>query len=67
MLPDEATSPEQIEIFRRMTPEQRWGAAHNLDWTMRQHKTACLQSQQPDWSPERVAETVRELLGSART
>jgi hypothetical protein len=27
MLADEGPSPEQIEILRRMTPEQRWDAA----------------------------------------
>jgi len=27
MLADEQTTPEQLAIFRRMTPEQRWRAA----------------------------------------
>jgi hypothetical protein len=67
MLPDEATSPEQIEVFRRMTPEQRWQAAHRLYWTMRRHKTAFLQSQHPDWPAERVAAAVREIFSHART
>ncbi len=40
MLPDEQLCPEQIAVFRRMTPEQRWRAAHRLYWTMRRHKTA---------------------------
>jgi hypothetical protein len=67
MLADEATSPEQIEIFRRMTPEQRWQAAHRLYWTMRRHKTAFLRSQHPDWSEEQVTDTVREIFSHART
>ena len=49
MLPDEQTSPEQIAVFRRMTPVQSWRAAHRLYWTMRRHKTAFIRSQHPDW------------------
>ena len=66
-LPDEQTSPEQIAVFRRMTPEQRWGAAHRLYWTARRHKTAFIQSQHPDWPEERVAAEVREIFSHART
>ncbi len=32
MLLDEQSSSEQIAIFRKMTPEQRWRAAHQLYW-----------------------------------
>jgi hypothetical protein len=67
MLPDEQTSPEQIAIFRRMTPEQRWHAAHRLYWTMRRHKAAFLHSQHPEWPEERVAAEIREIFSHART
>ena len=67
MLPDEATSPEQIEVFRRMTPEQRWLAAHRLYWTMRRHKAAFLQSQHPDWSEQQVDTAVRRIFSNVRT
>ena len=67
MLPDEATSLEQIEVFRRMTPEQRWLAARQLYWTMRRHKTAFTQSQHPDWSEQQVADAVRQIFSHART
>jgi hypothetical protein len=66
-LPDEQTSPEQIAVFRRMTPEQRWRAAHRLYWTMRRHKTAFIQNQHPDWPQARVAAEVREIFSHART
>ncbi len=62
MLADEAASPEQIEIFRRMTPEQRWQAARRLYWTRRRHKTAFLRSQNPDWSEAQVTDAVREIF-----
>ena len=67
MLTDEQTSPEQIAIFRRMTPEQRWHSAQRLYWTMRRHKAAFIQSQHLEWSMEQVAIEVRELFSHART
>jgi len=67
MLADEQSSPEQIELFRRMTPEQRWQAAHQLYWTMRRHKTAFLQSLHPTWSDQQVADAVRQIFSHART
>ena len=67
MLPDEQASPEQIEIFRRMTPEQRWQAAQRLYWTMRRHKAAFLRSQHPEWPEERVLGDVRRIFANART
>jgi hypothetical protein len=67
MLPDEKNCPEQIAVLRRMTPEQRWRAAHRLYWTMRRHKTAFLQHQHPEWPPERVAAEVRAIFSHART
>lgn len=67
MLPDEATSPEQYEIFRRMTPEQRWQVARNLYWSMRRYKSAFLQSEHPDWSEEQLADEVKRIFSHART
>jgi hypothetical protein len=55
-------SPEQIEIFRRMTPEQRWQAAHLLYWTMRRHKAAFLRNQHPDWPEQKVEDEVRRIF-----
>jgi hypothetical protein len=59
---DEQVCPEQIEILRRMTPEQRWNAAQRLYWTMRRHKAAFMKSQHPEWSDERVQEEVRRIF-----
>jgi hypothetical protein len=63
----DAPSPEQIEILRRMTPGQRWQAAHRLYWTCRRHKAAFLRSQHPDWPEERVENEVRDIFAHART
>jgi len=67
MLADEKASPEQIEVFRRMTPEQRWQAAHRLYWTMRRHKAAFLRSLHPDWPEQKVDDEVRRIFSHART
>ena len=67
MLPDEQATPEQIAIFRRMTPEQRWRAANRLYWTARRHKAAYLRSRHSDWSDERIENEVRRVFLHART
>jgi len=67
MLADEKLSPEQIEVFRRMTPEQRWRAAYRLYWTMRRHKAAFLHNQHPEWPEQKVEDEVRQIFSNART
>jgi hypothetical protein len=67
VLPDEQATPEQIQIFRQMTPELRWRAAHRLYWTMRRHKCAYLKSQHPEWSERQVLAEVRRIFSHART
>jgi len=67
LLAQEETSPQQTAILRRMTPGQRWDAAHRLYWTMRRHKAAFLQSQHPDWTEQQVADEVRRIFSHART
>ena len=66
VLPDEQTSPEQFEALRRMTPQQRWRAAHRLYWMARRHKTAFLHHQHPDWTNHQVDEEVRRIFLHAR-
>lgn len=67
MLPDERTSPEQIAVLRRMTPDQRWQAAYRLYWTMRRHKAAFLRHRHPDWPEPQIAAAVRQIFSHART
>jgi hypothetical protein len=67
MLPEEQASPEQIAIFKAMTPEQRWRAARQLYWTVRRHKAAFIRSMHPDWSEERVQQEVRDIFLCARS
>jgi hypothetical protein len=67
MLKDEQPSGEQIAIFRRMTPEQRWKAAHRLYWSCRRHKQAFIRSQHPEWPDTQVENEVRRIFQNART
>jgi hypothetical protein len=67
MLPDERLGPEQLAILRRLTPEQRWRAAHRLYWTLRRHSAAFLRAQHPEWSGEQVEAEVRRRFLHARS
>ena len=67
MLPDEQASPEQIAVFRLMTPDQRWRAACRLYWTMRRHKAGFLRSRHPDWSEQQAEDAARQIFLHART
>ena len=67
MLPDEQASPEQLAIFRRMTPERRLSLAEQLYWSARELKAAWLRSQHADWSEEQIAQEVTRLFVHART
>lgn len=67
MLPDEQPGPEQIAIYRRMTPERRLAIAEQLYWEARELKAAWLRSQHPDWPEKRVAREVTRIFSNART
>ena len=67
MLPDEQLTPEQIEIFRRMTPGKRLAMAESLFWTARDLKAAWLRSRNPTWSEDDVRRNVTRLFVDARS
>ena len=67
MLPDETSSPEQVEIFRAMTGERRLQLAEQLYWSARKLKLAGLRAQHPDWTKEQLNAEVRRVFLHART
>ena len=67
MLADEKSSPEQIEVFRAMTGEQRLRLAEQLYWTARKLKLAGLRAQHPDWTEEQLNAEVRRIFLHAHT
>ena len=67
MRSDERTSREQLEAFRRMTPERRLSLAGQLYWFPREWKAVGLRVQHADWSAEQVAREVTRLFRHARS
>lgn len=58
---------DQLEVLRRMTPEERYRASRDFYWTLRRHKGAFLRSLHPDWDDARIEGEVRRLFSNART
>lgn len=67
MLPDEQSTPEQIAIYRQMTPERRLSLAEQLYWSAREIKAAWLRAQHIDWSEDQIAREVTRTFTNART
>ena len=67
MLADEQPSPEQLDIYRRMTPERRLALAEGLYWTAREMKATWLRSLHPDWCEAQVLQEVTRIFSNART
>ena len=60
-------SPEQIAIYRAMTPEQRLQQATDLYWGARRLREAYERARHPDWTEEQVQERVRKIFLRAAT
>jgi len=67
MLPDEQPTREQIEIYRRLTPERRLQIAERLYWSARELKAAWLRTRHPDWTEDQIAREVKQAFANART
>jgi len=63
----DAPSVEQIDLMRRLTPEERYRASRDLYWTLRRHKAAFLRACHPDWDGTRIEAEVRRIFLHART
>jgi len=59
--------PEQIRIFRSMTPEKKLEIALRLYYSAKDMKAAGLRMQNPDWTEEKIQTKVREIFLYART
>jgi hypothetical protein len=59
-------SPEQVEIFRKMSPAKKLELAANFWFGARELKAAGLRSMHPDWSEEQIQQKVYELFLYAR-
>ena len=64
--PDDDPSPEQVELLRKMSGQQRLALAEAVFWEARELKAAGVRHQHPDWSVEQVAAEVNRIFLNAR-
>jgi hypothetical protein len=60
-------SPEQIAIYRAMTPAERLEQATRLYWMARRLREAHERALHPDWTDAQVADHVRGIFLRAVT
>lgn len=60
MVERDEPSPEQIEIYKKMSMEEKWRVACNLIDSARRLKGDYLRSIHPEWSEEEVKKAVRD-------
>jgi hypothetical protein len=58
--------PEQIKIYKSMTPVQKLDISIKLYQSAKALKTAAIKEQHPDWSEEKIKKTVNEIFLYAR-
>lgn len=63
---DDDPSPEQIEIYRRMSGTRRLQLAEQMFWFARKFKAAGVLHQHPDWPAEKVTAEVNRIFLHAR-
>jgi hypothetical protein len=67
MLTDEEPGPEQIEVLRAMSGQDRLKVAGRLYWSARKMKAAGVRAHHPDWPESQVEAEVRRIFANART
>ncbi|MFV0338944.1 MAG: hypothetical protein ACK5LK_11970 [Chthoniobacterales bacterium] len=64
---NDSPSPEQIAIWKKMTPEQKVDVFSRLMHNVRSLKYAGVKYEHPDWSDEQVNKEVARYFLYART
>jgi hypothetical protein len=59
--------PEQIKIYRAMSPAKKLALAASLYRSARRLKTCALRQQHPEWPEEKIQKEVREIFIRARS
>ena len=59
---DRSMHPQQISIFRAMSPARKLELAADFHFAARHLKSQSLKALHPDWSNERVRRKVREMF-----
>ena len=55
-------TPEQVKIFKAMSPARKLDLAGGFHYAARQLKALGLRSQHPDWTEARINARVREIF-----
>jgi len=58
--------PEQIKIFKSLSPDAKLKIAEKLYTSAKTLKISVIRQQHPQWSEEKIAEKVREIFLYAR-
>ncbi len=58
----EGLHPVQVAALRKMTPARRLEIGMGFIEEMRELRAAMLRLEHPDWTPEQVAQTLREFV-----
>jgi hypothetical protein len=59
--------PEQIQIWRRMSPGEKLQIANSLYWSAWEAKAAWLRQIHPSWSEEQIEKTIQNIFLHATT
>jgi len=54
--------PEQIKIYRTLSPAEKLNLVDRLYYSARQLKVAAIQRQHPNWSKEKVNSEVTKIF-----
>jgi len=65
--PDGPLTPQQVEIFRRMTLQEKHALFVRHNQWVRDFKRRAIALQHPDWSPEQVNAALAALYLRSRT
>jgi hypothetical protein len=55
-------TPEQVRIYRSMSPAKKLELINRLNQTARRLKAAGLRMQHPEWTEEQVSQRVKEVF-----
>ena len=59
--------PEQIKIYKAMTPAQKLDVSINLYQSAKAIKKAAIKKQHPEWSEKKIKKLVNDIFLYART
>jgi hypothetical protein len=59
--------PEQLKVFKSMTPATKLRLAQRLYFSARTLKEAALRKQHPDWTAAKIKQKVLEIFLYVRT